>query len=38
VIQGVEMITPIGGLCCIDFINPNVVVAGDRQALSFWPI
>jgi hypothetical protein len=34
-IQGVEMLTLIGGLCCVGFINPIGVVAGVwRQRLA----
>jgi hypothetical protein len=36
VIEGVEMLTLIGGLCCVGFINPVGVDAGvRRQRLAF---
>jgi hypothetical protein len=39
-IQGVEMLTLMGGLCCIGFVNPIGVAAGvwrQRLALSIGP-
>jgi hypothetical protein len=35
-IQGVKMLVHVGGLCCVGFMNPDVVAGVRRQTSSFY--